>query len=139
MRLMSFSKTTPQFLAGTKLVTRRVKWLHAKVGMQVMGVEKAMGLKPGEQIVRLRPIKFIDVRREPLRRMIDDEEYGRRECILEGFPPPHEKSVPYHFVRFFCEFSGLSQDDDVTRIEYRYLDLPQPGELDDAYHTGDGA
>jgi hypothetical protein len=122
MRLMSFSKTTPQFIAGTKLVTRRVRWLHAKVGMQVMGVEKAMGLKPGEKIVRLRPIEFTDVRREPLRRMIDDLDYGRRECILEGFPPPHEKSVPYTFVRFFCDFSGLSADDDVTRIEYRFID-----------------
>lgn len=139
MRLMSFSKTTPQFMAGTKLITRRVKWLHAKVGMQVMGVEKAMGLKPGEQIVRLRPIEFTDVRREPLRQMIDDQEYGRRECILEGFPPPHEKSDPQVFVEFFCEFSGLSPDEDVTRIAYRYLDLPTPGELDEAYHTGDGA
>lgn len=139
MRLMSFSKTTTQFMAGTKTVTRRVRWLHAKVGMQVMGVEKAMGLKPGEQIVRLRPIEFTDVRREPLRRMLDDIDYGQRECILEGFPPPHEKSMPYHFVRFFCEFSGLTPDDEVTRIAYRFLDLPTSAELGDAYHTGDGA
>lgn len=121
MRLLSVSKTIPQCRAGTKTVSRRVNWLHARVGMQLMLVEKGQGLKPGESIVRIRPVELIDVRREPINRLIDDLEYGRRECVLEGFPPPHEKSDPLVFYQFFCDFSGLIYGDDVTRLEWVYL------------------
>lgn len=125
MRNFSFSLTTPQFRARIKTVTRRMGWLHAKVGDVVMGVEKGMGLKPGEEIVRLGPTRFIGVRRELLRRMTDDLEYGYRETEAEGFPPGHPLNHPTAFVEFFCRtHKGCTPDTEITRIEFAYLDAP---------------
>jgi len=52
-RNMSFAMTTEQFIARTKTVTRRFGWWFLREGDIVCGVEKAMGLKRGEQIKRL--------------------------------------------------------------------------------------
>lgn len=116
-RNISFALTTPQFKARTKTVTRRVGWLHAKAGDELCGVEKSQGLKPGEKIVRLGMIDLADVRREPLRRMTDDEEYGRAEVAREGFPD----MAPAEFVTFFCQsHKGCTPDTEITRLEYTY-------------------
>lgn len=61
---MSFSLTTPQFLARTKTVTRRLGWARAKVGDIVTAVEKAQGLKAGEKVRRLGTIRLLSVERE---------------------------------------------------------------------------
>lgn len=47
MRSISFSLTTPQFLDGTKDVTRRLGWEKIKAGDTLRAVKKAMGLKTG--------------------------------------------------------------------------------------------
>lgn len=122
MRNMSFSKTTAQHVARTKDVTRRVGWAFLKPGDRVQGVRKAMGLKPGEQIERLHVIEIISNTPEPLQALLDDPEYGRRECVREGFPPPHEKSDPAAFVAFFCEFAKITPSKPIQRIEFRYVD-----------------
>lgn len=119
MRNISFALTTPQFRAGTKTVTRRLGWRGLKVGDVLCAVEKGQGLKKGEKVKRLGVIEIVNVRREKLRRVIDDPDYGARECAREGFPPPHEKSDPAEFVKFFCAtHAGCRAATVITRIEF---------------------
>lgn len=120
---ISFSMTTPQFIARTKIVTRRTGWQHIKVGSVLQGVEKAMGLKKVQKIKRLGLIRVTGIRREPLDRITDDMDYGRAECILEGFPPPHFLSDPRKFCWFFMRGHGLRTGHEIiTRIEFEYLE-----------------
>jgi len=67
---MSFALTTAQILNREKRVTRRMGWLNLKPGDRIRAVKKAMGLKKGESIEELAVLKVIDVRREPLDRML---------------------------------------------------------------------
>lgn len=120
-RNISFAYTKRQFEERTKTVTRRMGWLNLKAGDILWGVEKAMGLKPGETIKRLGMIKVVNVRREPLRAMIDDREYGFEECGKEGFLQPHHLAEPGNFIQFFCAtHKDCTPDSTVTRIEYEY-------------------
>ncbi len=118
MRNMSFALTTEQVLAGTKTVTPRLGWLHLRPGDQLRPVRKCMGLRPGEKIVPLRaPLRTVGTGREPLRRMIDDPDYGRDECRREGFP----LLSPAEFIAMFCAtHKGCTPDTVVTRIEFTY-------------------
>jgi len=122
MRNMSYALTEAQVLAQLKWVTRRLGWLHLKVGDLVQPVRKGMGLRPGEKIVRLGgPIRITDVRREPLRMMTDDTRYGFEETALEGFPEPHPKHWPSEFVRMFCAtHKGCTPETIITRIAFAY-------------------
>jgi hypothetical protein len=119
---MSFALTTSQILDGTKTVTRRLGWLHAKPGQQIRPVRKCMGLRPGEKLEVLRePLTILSVRREPLRQMLDDLAYGFRECALEGFDEHEEFGFPSEFVDMFCAtHKGCTVDTLVTRIEFSY-------------------
>lgn len=126
---MSFSKTTPQFRARTKTVTRRLGWLRAKPGDVVIGIEQGQGLKKGQHVTRLGPVRFVDVRSEPLVRMWHDEDYGRREVILEGFP----ELSPVEFINMFAAFNRCAVDETITRIEFEYLD--EPAVVDSAANT----
>ncbi|MDM0054071.1 hypothetical protein [Variovorax fucosicus] len=86
MRNMSFALTTGQILDDTKDVTRRLGWMFLKPGELVRPVKKCMGLRPGEKLDVLRdPIRVLHLRREPLRAMVDDLEYGFDEVRREGF------------------------------------------------------
>lgn len=122
MRNMSFALTTAQIMEGTKTVTRRLGWLHARPGQQVRPVRKCMGLRPGERLDILRdPLTIVSVRREPLRAMTDDFEYGLAECVLEGFGMHPEYSNPDAFAEMFCAtHRGCTPDTVVTRIEFAY-------------------
>lgn len=123
MRNMSFMLTTAQFLDQTKDVTRRNGWRFLKVGDLVQGVEKSQGLGKGGKIKRLGVIRIKSVRLEPLRRMIDEPEYGKAECVREGFPPPHEKSYPPCFVEFFCKaHAKVKRETMITRIEFEHVE-----------------
>ena len=122
MRNMSFALTTEQIRAGTKTVTRRIGWLHAKPGDLIRPVRKFMGLKPGERLEVLRdPLVIVSVRRELLRAMTDDIEYGFRECELEGFGEHPTYRWPSEFVEMFCgTHKGCTPDTVVTRIEFSF-------------------
>jgi len=111
VRNISFSKTTKQFKARTKDVTRRIGWKDLKPGMPLNAVEKAQGLKKGEHVTYLGMIIVKSVRRECLKRLIDEPEYGKREMTREGFPGMN----PLDFVAMFPPDVG-----EVTRIEYLY-------------------
>jgi len=122
MRNMSFALTVDQIMEGTKLVTRRLGWLHLKPGDQLRPVRKCMGLRPGEKLDVLRdPITVVGVRREPLRRMLDEIEYGFTECALEGFGEHPDYQWPSAFVAMFCAtHKGCTPETVVTRIEFAY-------------------
>ena len=117
-RLMSFFHTEEQFLSRDKDVTRRLGWRFAKPGQICTGVEKAWGLKRGEKAVRMGDIRIVEVSREPLRRLIDEPEYGEIEVIREGFP----KLTPIQFVALFCDIGKCQPETEVTRIEYVYIE-----------------
>lgn len=111
MRNISFALTTPQFIAKTKTVTRRNGWKNLQSGTRLMGVEKGMGLKPGEQIVRLGEIEVLSVRREPLNAITDSD------VIAEGFVGLGANG----FIEMYCRHMKVRPDDEVTRIEFRYV------------------
>ena len=122
MRNISFMLTTGQIRGRTKTVTRRMGWAFAKVGVKLMAVEKSQGLGRGGKIVRLGPVRLIDVRREPLDALVADLAYGYRETALEGFPAGSRYSDPFKFVNWFCSsHRGCTPSTIITRLEFEYL------------------
>lgn len=121
-RNISFALTTPQFLDGSKDVTRRNGWAFLKAGDILCAVEKSQGLGKGGKVKRLGMIRVKNVRREPLRRMMDDLDYGFAETTREGFPDPGPKHWPSVFVEFFCNsHKGVTADTPITRIEFERI------------------
>ena len=113
MRNMSFSLTTPQVRAGTKTVTRRRGWWFLKPGDLLMAIEKGQGLKKGEHVVRIRPIRVVNARPEPLFRIT------KSDCRREGFP----HLTPRLFVMMFCEHNGCHKSEEINRILFEYVKL----------------
>lgn len=109
MRNISFALTTPQFLDGSKTVTRRKGWEFLKPGDRLMAVEKGMGLKKGETVKRLGEIEVVSVRRERLSAITYED------CRREGFP----NFLPADFIAFYCSHNGGEREQEVTRIEFR--------------------
>lgn len=133
MRLMSFSITTRQFRERTKSVTRRSGWRSLRAGDRVMGAEKCMGLRRGQRVQRLGAIEITDVRREPLSRMLDEPAYGRAECIREGFP----ELTPAAFVDLYCRANRSRPTDDVTRLAFAHVDVPEATEAGAEFEEDD--
>lgn len=122
MRNMSFSLTADQVLSGNKTVTRRIGWCTLKPGDRLRPVRKCMGLKAGEKVEVLRdPVRVVSIRREPLRAMVDDLDYGFLECEREGFGEHPVYHDPDAFVDWFCAtHRGCTPNTIVTRIEFAY-------------------
>jgi hypothetical protein len=116
MKNISFALTTPQFIAGTKDVTRRLGWADLQPGDQLMACEKCQGIQKGG-LVRLGVIEVVSVRREPLNRMTADPAYGAEEARREGFP---DKSGA-DFVAMFTAHMKCHPAEIITRIEFRKL------------------
>lgn len=116
-RNISFALTTDQFRHRTKTVTRRLGWSFLKVGDVLCGCVKCMGLRPGESIERLGLIRVVAVRRERLDSLWL-EPYGRLEAAREGFP----KMSGADFVNMFCDHMGGDPGQEVTRIEFEYME-----------------
>ena len=113
-RNMSFSLTIDQFKNRSKTVTRRQGWAFLKPGDIIMGCRKCMGLKRGEKIERLGLIRVIDIRREPLQRILSEP----GGCAREGFPG----KTPEQFILMFCAHMGGWSDQIVTRIQFEYVE-----------------
>lgn len=118
MRNMSFSMTTPQFAAKEKDVTRRDGWLFLEYGDVVMGIEKGQGLKLGERIRRIHPIRIVSVRMEPLVQLVMDRSYGEQEMRREGFPGMD----PMEFINRWPD--GVNRI--VNRIEFEHIETHRP-------------
>jgi len=116
MRFMSFALTVPQMQAGEKDITRRLGWRDAKPGWIVQPARKCQGLKKGQRIERItRPIRFVDVRLEPLRVITPED------VIREGFPG----MSPFEFVTMFRQHNKCLADTEVVRIEFGFV-APRP-------------
>lgn len=113
MRNMSFALTTEQVRNRTKTVTRRIGWQFAKAGDVVQPVVQGQGIPKGGKVEKIGgPIRFTDVRREPLS-AITIEDVAR-----EGFPGQSDA----WFCEMFCEANGLATYPTVTRIEFEYVE-----------------
>ena len=119
-RNMSFMLTTEQIRNRTKTVTRRLGWKFLKVGDVVNACVKCQGIPKGESIEKICQIRIRDVRREPLNAMIRNDD----EAAREGFP----NLTAVSFVAMFCVEMGCDPVDEVTRIEFEYLDSPDGGD-----------
>ena len=119
-RLMSVAFTEQAVRERRKTVTRRKGWLFAKPGDRVTLCRKVMGRRKGEPLERIVDVEIVSVRREPLLALTMDYTYGQHEVILEGFLGDLD---PVDFVdRYFVDAQGMKPEDEVTRIEWRYLD-----------------
>lgn len=118
MRNISCFLTQDQVRARTKFVTRRLGWKRLKPGTLLRVVVKAQGLKKGQKIEPLAIVRVADVRLERLHRMHIDQQYGRREVDLEGFPTMQ----PIEFIDMFCKHMGCERYQEVTRIKWSYED-----------------
>lgn len=133
MRNISFHLTTPQFVAGTKDVTRRGGWVALAPGEVLCAVEKGQGIPKGESIKRLGHIITVDCRRERLDRMTAEPEYGLDECRREGFPDMR----PEEFVEFFCgSHDRIEPSSEITRIEFRKVPVLRERKIMHAHLQG---
>lgn len=125
-RLMSVAMTTDAVIARRKTVTRRKGWLMLKPGDRLTLCRKVQGRKPGEPLERLAEVEVVDLRRQRLDMLLVGPlnqplvwDWAHEEMEREGFPGME----PGEFVkRCFIEAQGMSPNDEVTRIEWRYLD-----------------
>jgi hypothetical protein len=136
---MSVAFTEQAVVARTKTVTRRKGWLMLKPGDRLTLCRKVMGRKKGEPLVRIAEVEVISVRREPLCAIAGDaSDIGAAELAREGFTDIDAAE----FMRRYFEPQGIGPMDDVTRIEWRYLDGPPPEPryletLDESERRGD--
>lgn len=121
MRHMSFALTTEQMLAKTKTVTRRRRaWYDLKPGTLLQAIEKGQGLRKGEKVRKLGVIRVVSVTQERLSHLIGTS-YGDAEATREGF----QTMSGEQFVAMFCEHSGCTSGEIVTRIEFEHVEGPQ--------------
>lgn len=119
MRNMSFALTTEQIRSKTKTVTRRLGWAFLKHGDLLQPVKKSQGLKKGERVELIGGAIIVEhVCAIRLNQMLNYPKFGRDECRMEGFP----LMTPQEFVSMFCEHNGCAETDEVTRIEFGYVD-----------------
>ena len=121
---MSVALTEQAVIERRKTVTRRKGWTFLKPGDRLTLCRKVMGRKPGEPLVRICEVEVVSVIRCPLRMV-----RAPGELTKEGFPELEEWPGPYlpylgakTFIERYFEPQGMSPDDEVTRIEWRYLD-----------------
>jgi len=122
---MSFALTTPQILARTKTVTRRLGWTFLQPGDLLQPVKKNQGLKKGERVERVGgPVRVVRVHRERLSRLVyESADWARREVVAEGFPAMDR----FEFFSFFSKSHGAKSEAQalamvVTRIEFEYVE-----------------
>lgn len=112
MKCMSFAHTTDAILARTKTVTRRLGWMNLQPGTLLRAVRQAQGLKKGEKVETLAIIRVVDVRREHL------FEITQEDVDREGFAETCEE-----FVLAFCRTFCCTPLQPVTRIEFEYVEV----------------
>lgn len=119
-RLMSVAFTEAAVRERRKTVTRRKGWLMLKPGDRLTLCRKVMGRKKGEPLVRVAEVEVVDVRREPLCAIAGDAtDIGAAELAREGFT---DIDATEFMRRYFIDAQGIGPMDEVTRIEWRYLD-----------------
>lgn len=128
-RLMSVAFTEHAVRERTKTVTRRKGWWEDNNGRRIIRpgdrltlCRKVMGRKKGEPLERICDVEVVAVSRHRLHHLITHPS-AALEMEREGFP----ELDPAQFIqRYFLDAQGMSADDFVTRIEWRYLDDGRP-------------
>jgi hypothetical protein len=117
---MSCSLTVDPVRNRTKTVTRRHAdtWQTLRAGDRLTLVEKGMGLPKGARQVVLAEVEVVDVRVEPLDRLVEQGQPDEDEVVAEGFPG----MTPAEFVDFWLRTHHVTDASTlVRRIEWRYL------------------
>jgi hypothetical protein len=124
---MSVAFTEQAVRERRKTVTRRKGWWLDKNGRRLLQpgdrltlCRKVMGRKPGEPLERICEVEVVSVRREQLA-------WGASqpgELNAEGFPELQmmKRAGVGRFIERYFTPQGISWADEVTRIEWRYLD-----------------
>ena len=128
---MSVALTEQAVVERRKTVTRRLGWLFAKPGDQITLCRKVMGRKPGEPLVRLAEVELVSVRREPLFAMTDDDVAREAVPLLDAYGRDRFDEVYLDtglptasaWVSWFAWEMDIFPEDDITRLEWRYLEL----------------
>jgi hypothetical protein len=110
---MSFYHTRDQIRDRSKDVTRRLGWRSLKPGDRFYAVEKGMGLKKGEKVVRLALCECVSTRREPLSAITPED------VVREGFPGMSCEEFIDMFLRINPKMKRYQR---VTRIEFKYIE-----------------
>lgn len=122
-KLMSVAYTTEHCRQRVKHVTRRRNWWLDKNGRLLLNTGDTLALCPRvrglarEALDIVAVVKVDSLRREPLRRLLDDPGYGAEEMTLEGFPGMD----PAEFIRRYFTPQRIGLDDEVTRIQWTYV------------------
>lgn len=122
MRRMSFALTTDAVLNRTKTVTRRLGWSFLKPGDRLLAVDKIRT----RNAKKLAVIEVVSVRREPLN-WITDAELEREGFSTSHYFGAYGPEFPNGgygargFVNMFCHGMKCAETDEVTRIEFRYI------------------
>ena len=112
MRNMSFMLTTEQIRDRTKTVTRRLGWWSLKPGDMVMACVQCQGLKRGEKVEHITPIRILNTCSTRLLSITPED------VVREGFP----KMSPAEFVTMFCQEMRCRPKTIVNRIEFEYVE-----------------
>ena len=128
-RLMSVAFTEDAVRERRKTVTRRKGWWLDKNGRRILTpgdqltlCRKVMGRKPGEPLIRICDVEVVTVCRQPLCAVAHPGELTK-----EGFPEWDDPTDPRSHLQFIERYftpQNLAPDDEVTRIEWRYLSTP---------------
>jgi hypothetical protein len=115
-RLMSVALTEDAVRERRKTVTRRLGWTFLNPGDRLTLCRKVQGRRRRpdlsiEPLVRLAEVEVVDVRREKLWDITDDD------VVLEGFPDWNAEL----FLIFYLHEMKVAPNTEVTRIEWRYL------------------
>jgi hypothetical protein len=124
-RLMSVAFTEKAVVERRKTVTRRKGWLFLQPGDRLTLCRKVQGRKRKdgtvEQLVRLAEVEVVSVIRCELGMVRAPGELTREGFPeLEAWPGAFQGAVK--FIERYFEPQGLRWGDQVTRIEWRYLD-----------------
>ncbi len=120
---MSFFKTTEQIRNSTKTVTRRLGWKFLIRRDRVMACVKCQGLKKGDKVEKIRPLLIIDVNREPLYK-INNEDVLREGFLFHLDPNAGRNQgtcFRNSFIEIFCELNKCTPETIITRIEFKYI------------------
>lgn len=129
-RLMSVSLTEQSVRDRTKTVTRRLGWWTDKNGRRLLVAgdwltlcPKVMGRR-GAPLERIVEVPVIDVRREPLWNITDEDVAAEAVPDLPGRFDEHdaETGLPTAaaWCRWYAETMGIRQSELITRIEWVY-------------------
>ena len=115
-RNMFFFHTQQQMYNRTKTVTRRSGWIFLKPNDVVNAYIESFRSYRAKRHRVPKPtpicqIRIIRVTREPLNSIT------QADVVREGFPD----WTPEQFIRFYCKSMKVSPTDEVTRIEFEYI------------------